>query len=130
MKTPGQLFLEGMQVKFENMSIEEFNERVNSIATDEPERKIIKVFPDHCSSGFWDYETGIMIDEDELNLPDSLLIAYKYWHHVWEYLIDDVGEPPRMNKSYIEQWHKDGETLVCEMNKVQSEYEYRYCRFD
>ena len=41
--------------------------------------KSIKVMPDFCSSGIWDYRTGVMIDYEDLSISKDLKKAFKDW---------------------------------------------------
>lgn len=87
----------------------------------------IKVFPDHLSSGLWDYKTGNSLELDSFIgvLSYTERMAIKYWHEAWEFLI--TNEKLSMSKSYKTQWLKDGETLVTNLNVNSYNFEFIYC---
>lgn len=55
-------------------------------------------------------------------LLTSTVIAVRYWHEVWEYVLD-----PGSNLDYIDRWIADGAALVADMNRLQSDIEFVYC---
>lgn len=75
----------------------------------------IKVFPDHCSSGLWNEETYGNIDPPEsVGISDpALLLALKYWHWTWEFLLIEG----KLTRRAAETWLKDGEMLVALLNE-------------
>lgn len=74
---------------------------------------IVKVFPDHMSTGLWIDHANV--DERSFNFNSTLVTALKYWHLTWEMLIGDLGGN-RMSESFIQQWNEDGAELVAAMN--------------
>lgn len=80
----------------------------------------IKVFPDYCSTGLWDKETGANIDVPRY-VSDELRIALKYWHDNWEFFIT----PGSCSPLYYLRWQDDGRTLTKRLNSyLVDEYEY------
>jgi hypothetical protein len=86
----------------------------------------VKVFPDFLSSGLWlvkecaespkGYRTVSMdVSEIEHFVPESILIALKYWHHVWE-LMCDGDFNSTMSARYKKKWNEDGKLLVEVLN--------------
>lgn len=93
--------------------------------------RVIKVFPDYCSSGLW--------GEDGCNLwADSFadvvgvveLTLLRYWHEAWEFLLMDgqMEDPPvqRMSNHYVLRWDGDGKELVARWNAMQNIYNFIY----
>jgi len=83
-------------------------------------KRIVKVFPDYCSSGLW--ENGVNMDESEVNLSAIDLIALRYWHEIWEFFIADGIS----SEKYIKRWNKDGQQMVDSWNTKQDEIQYVY----
>jgi hypothetical protein len=78
--------------------------------------RTIKVFPDYCSSGLW--EDGANIDKSEFDgmVPETALIALKYWHWIWEVCQDDdynLTFSPRWHR----QWWEDGKDIIDCLNR-------------
>lgn len=77
-----------------------------------------EVFPDYCSTGLWDKESGRMAEIPDW-LPEVVKIAIKYWHLTWElfvscgYMPDDA---PRCSKEFFDDWQRDGVELTAVMN--------------
>lgn len=99
--------------------------------TIEGEPQVVRVFPDYCSSGLWDENGCNMWAEDFLGLlSESDLMALKYWHEAWEFLLMDgsLEEPPvqKMSDSYVARWSEDGKALVERFNKQQNEFTFIY----
>lgn len=99
--------------------------------------KTVKVFPDFLSSGLWLVTDKpyrhINIDESDVShfVPPVVMIALKYWHHIWEIMVDDDYNST-MSAMYLEQWHDAGEVIVDALNKAAmdagEDYEFIYCR--
>ena len=90
-----------------------------------------KIFPDYTSTGVWKiyekddaeyYSTfGNHVSADLPDyVPDSIKIALKYWHEIWEFFISDEREHP-VSQGYINQWHEDGQKLVDELNLLSND---------
>lgn len=73
--------------------------------------RIIKVFPDYCSTGLWENHANIDVEQFEW-LPPSLVIALKYWHFAWERAHDYMGCTWSGGKEYYEEWYEDGQEIV------------------
>ena len=73
----------------------------------------IRVFPDYQSTGLWHGTEHYNMDPNEIGLDGGLLIALKYWHWVWEFLIvTDCGERCMLSASAVQEWKQDGKRLV------------------
>jgi hypothetical protein len=112
-------------------------------------KQIIRVFPDYMSSGFWDAGPGVNLDPSVFDgiLPDSILIAVKYWHSTWESFSSTADEgtiSEYVNQwesfsstadegtisEYVNQWNKDGARLVELMNECQDKYQFVYEKYE
>lgn len=67
------------------------------------------------------------MDESEVShcVPAHIMIALKYWHHVWE----DYAEYWSRDVStiyYSDQWEEDGIAIVAAMNACQDEFLFVY----
>lgn len=90
-------------------------------------KKLVRVFPDYCSSGVW--IEGGNADPEELGISPELQIALEYWHQYWENVLcgeftDDGWTPATVGEYWKQKWVTDGETLVRLMNEENSEYEF------
>lgn len=90
----------------------------------------IKVFPDYCSSGLWEAETGVNLSEHKFEdlLGKSNLLALKYWHCLWEFNIACFAdnEQPKASERFIAEWNEDGKELVKQFNLCQDQFEFIY----
>lgn len=90
--------------------------------------RVIKVFPDYCSSGLW--EGGANCDESEFEgvLNASDFVALKYWHFIWECFADDGCSTKlvKLSPSFWEQWVKDGKDMVDGWNTKQDVFKFVY----
>lgn len=84
--------------------------------------KTYKVFPDYCSTGLWDSETGVNEDIPKY-VPIQLAIMLRMWHELWEFAIaDDVFTPKsKMSTQYIDRWNDDGRYIVYLLNALGSD---------
>lgn len=74
-------------------------------------KTIVKVFPDNLSTGLW--INHVNVDESRFAyLPETVIIALKYWHAAWEFWIDDG----RATQSFVDGWNYDGQKIVDVMN--------------
>ncbi len=88
----------------------------------------IRVFPDYCSSGLWDDRGNLDADKFESVLGKSNLIALRYLHDIWEFMIACCcDEQPRVGDEYIREWRKDWEALVDQFNLCQDKFEFVSC---
>ena len=89
------------------------------------ERKYINVFPDYCSTGLWDDDTGIMVcwDELEVKFPDDLMDNLTDQFEEWEDSYDK-------NINMSEEWHKCNMDIVKKLNEIQNKIVFVYKRFD
>jgi hypothetical protein len=90
----------------------------------------IKVFPDFMSSGLWLQRDGlphVNTDESEVAhfVPAEVIIALKYWHHIWEVCVDDDFNST-MSPRYKNEWHEDGRAIVAAMNKAAEDADETY----
>lgn len=83
----------------------------------------IKVSPDICSTGLWD-EDEVMIEYEDLNLPEELAAAFKSWIEFYdkECLDEDYNFKPSMSK----QMNEIGRNLAKKLKMVRSEDEIMY----
>lgn len=92
-------------------------------------KTIVRVFPDYQSTGLWygPGPGGANMCESEVAhvIPEHMLIALKYWHHIWEFCIGDDYKST-MSGRYEAQWNADGQSLVDAMNACQDEFEFIY----
>lgn len=92
-------------------------------------KRVIKVFPDYCSSGLWD-ERGCNCSPDEFKISSGLQIGLEYWHDYWESNLvqwDDDGELVNVDVRYWNKWRQDGRTLIDAMNAENSEFTFVAC---
>lgn len=74
----------------------------------------IEVFPDYCSTGLWDTESRANIDPESSGVSDpALLLALKYWHWTWEFLV--VNDT--LSAHAVQTWVQDGAQLVKLLNE-------------
>jgi hypothetical protein len=85
-------------------------------------KPIITVFPDYCSSGFWNAD-GANICEPEC-LPSGLLLGFRYWHEVWEFELS--SEDGSLSDVYKRRWLADGQLFVDHFNHIQDQYQFVY----
>ncbi len=72
----------------------------------------IRVFPDYCSTGIWSMTANI--SPESIGIRDhAILMALKYWHWTWEFLIVDG----KLSKSACQTWKADGQKLVDQLNR-------------
>lgn len=102
-------------------------------------KRIVELFPDHCSTGFWlvniDNEIGSKfgyhssITGDALGVSPALQLAVKYWHDMWEFNIapqindDDVKF---LSDWYINRWKMDGIKLAELLTAESEKFEFVY----
>lgn len=90
----------------------------------------IRVFPDFMASGFWktpeDGHGMIEASQFEGIVPDALLLAVKYWHEVWEFIIADEFKEYKCSAKYKNRWEEDGKYLVELMSQAQEVYNFIY----
>lgn len=55
----------------------------------------VKLMPDHCSTGLWCGKCGIMLDEDNTNLPKELLTKIQEWNDLWSKEMDTNNRLPQ-----------------------------------
>ena len=84
--------------------------------------KTYKVFPDYCSTGLWDSETGVSEDIPKY-IPIQLVIMLRMWHELWEFAIADYvrAHKSKMSWQYIERWDEDGRYIVYLLNTLGSD---------
>lgn len=93
-------------------------------------KRKIKVFPDFFATPFWDYDTGMMLDIDEIGndiIPDVIVEQLEHWVCRWEDHADDWGV---VRMSDPEQFHQEGRDIVNLLNEIQNEIEFIYCQYD
>ena len=100
------------------------------------ERIKIRVFPDHMSSGLWQWNTKHVNGSGGANLHESyfgdyiapeIMIALKYWHWIWEMNEEswrNYGEPSyeRLKKEF----DMDGLAMTAAMNGSQGRFQFIY----
>lgn len=73
--------------------------------------KIVKVFPDYCSTGLWLEHRNVSLDE--ISIEDTLLeVALRNWHQVWELEITT----DKLSVNGINTWLQDAIVIVQYMN--------------
>lgn len=84
--------------------------------------KPFKIMPDFCSSGIWDAKTGVMVDEEELKLPKSILSRLHHWInatyekcHTKEYA--GKKDPRVWNKMNLE-----GFAIACDIKRLHPDW--------
>lgn len=87
----------------------------------------IRMFPDYCSSGLWEWEVrGHNLEPDELGVSKGLQIALKYWHWYWEMVPSDK----KMPEPYLTHWKKEAEELAALMTTENEKYEFHFIDYD
>lgn len=82
----------------------------------------IRVFPDHQSSGIWKNYCNVSPESIGID-SNAILVALKYWHMTWEFLITEG----KLSYSASLEWIEDGRKLVEEMNnKYGNKYQFVY----
>jgi len=104
--------------------------------------KKIKIMGDYCSSGLWDYETGIMIEIEDLNINDRLKKRIQKWSYNWTSIyysyidIDDINKKTNkyikyqqlnIEHKYLNELKKE-QYLISKMLKQQ--LDIKICVFD
>jgi hypothetical protein len=83
-------------------------------------KPIVRIWPNSGSTGYYD-QVGRMI-APPCCLFSSTVIAVRYWHETWEYVLNPSSYP-----DYVDRWVADGAALVADMNRYQSDVVFVYC---
>ena len=78
--------------------------------------KSLKVMPDFCSSGIWDYKTGVMVDYEDLSISEELKRAFKDWIEFYDRKCTSK-KTYCILKSKEQILNKKGRELACRLKK-------------
>lgn len=92
-------------------------------------KKIVKIYPDYCSSGLWD-ENGASMCDGEINMTPITQVALKYWHWTWEkWDIDQSltdAPPEHWLAGCYKDWYDDGVLVTQAIQEQNPELEIQY----
>ena len=92
-------------------------------------KKIVKVFPDYCSSGLWD-ERGVGVNERKMHISKLLRIALEHWHYQWETWQIDMGSEKPPAKVWLNifyrHWWDNGKIIAEHLQEENPDLEIQY----
>lgn len=86
--------------------------------------KSLTVMPDFCSSGIWDGINGVMIDFEDLNMPEKLITEFESW--IMFYDIKCHTQKIEFKLEMADELNKQGRELAKKLKKLLPDIKISY----